>query len=164
LSSGSEFFFEDYETLMLDGMLIPEVQPSDRVFVESFNKLIQLSMNACGLRTLVGFCKLPNLKRLELQDNKLTSIVQLTSFCKLESLKVSNNFLATETTLKPLAGLQKLRSIYLAGNPLCELLDHNIRVFATLPFIRNMDGISREGEDNLTDEYDQNEEAGNDGI
>ena len=56
--------------------------------------------------------------------------------------------------LKPLAGLVKLRTIMIAGNPVSELLDHNIKVFAILPFLKNMDGISREGEDNLTDEYD----------
>ena len=65
-------------------------------------------MNACGLRTLSVFPKIPNLKRLELADNKLTSIVQLAYFSKLENIKLGNNYLATEYSLKPLAGLQKL--------------------------------------------------------
>jgi hypothetical protein len=33
-----------------------------------------------------------------------------------------------------------------------------------MPFLVNLDGVSRDGEDNLTDEYDQNDEAANDGF
>ena len=39
-SSNSEFYFYDYETLMLDGILVPEMLPQDKKFVENFTKLI----------------------------------------------------------------------------------------------------------------------------
>lgn len=129
ISSSSEFHFDEYETLMLDGTLIPEILFSDKLFLESFPKLMALSMNACGLRTLEGFPKLPNLRRLELQDNKLTSIVQLIHYRKLENLKLTNNYLTTESALKPITGLRKLNSLFLTGNPICDLLDHAVKVF-----------------------------------
>jgi hypothetical protein len=40
ISSGSDFHAQDYETLMLDGLLVPEVLPSDRLFIEKFTKLV----------------------------------------------------------------------------------------------------------------------------
>ena len=65
-SANSEFNFDDYESLMLDGMLVPEIQPSDQLFLQSFTKLLQLSLNACGLRSLANFPRIPGLIKIEL--------------------------------------------------------------------------------------------------
>lgn len=40
---------------------------------------------------------------------------------------------------------------------------HTEKVFNKLPFLRNLDGIDRQGDDCMTDDYDQNEEAITDG-
>ena len=34
------------------------------------------------------------------------------------------------------------------------MMDHQMKVFTVLPYLRNLDGTGRDGEDNLTDEYD----------
>ena len=98
--------------------------------------------------------KIPGLLKLELSDNKLTSLAQVAYFRKLESLKVTNNYIKQESCLRPLATLKNLTNIYLQGNPLCDLLDHTVKVFEVLPYVKNVDGINREGEDCMTDEYD----------
>jgi len=34
------------------------------------------------------------------------------------------------------------------------MMDHQVKIFTILPYLRNLDGTGRDGEDNLTDEYD----------
>lgn len=61
----SQFYFQIKE-ICLDNCRSPTIVGLD----ESFVNLEVLSMINIGLTTLKGFPKLPNLKRLELSDNR----------------------------------------------------------------------------------------------
>lgn len=76
-------------------------------------------MNATGLRSLINFPLLPNILRLEFQDNKLANIDFLANLKTLEVLNIQNNNFTHIEALQPLANLDKLHSIFVNGNPLC---------------------------------------------
>ncbi len=153
-SSNRAFEPEGFETLLLDGILVPIIMPQDKQFILKLVNLRMLALNACGMRSLLNFPIELKLVRLELCDNKLANIQFLKHFYILEVLKLQSNELSTVESLIYLGDLKSLRSLYLAGNPVCDLLLHTEKVFKILPYLENLDGISRDGEDCMTDDYD----------
>ena len=90
---------ENVDELILDEWRGAELTQSDKSLLESFPSLQFLSMNNCGLRSLSNFPALPNLIKLELNDNRIAG------------------------GLEKLAGLKGLMQLNLAGNPLKTLED-----------------------------------------
>ena len=68
---------------------------------------------AAGVQSLAGIGALPNLEQLELSDNTISDLTQLTSLKKLRVLSIRNNRI---TNIAPLLSLPLLRFVALQGN------------------------------------------------
>jgi len=70
---------------------------------DEFSALESLSLINVGLTSLKGFPKLPNLKKLELSDNRITGGLNLLQASpKLTHLNLSGNKIKDIETLEPL--------------------------------------------------------------
>ena len=70
---------------------------------EEFSNLETLSLINVGLTSLKGFPKLPNLKKLELSDNRISGGLNLLNGSqKLTHLNLSGNKIKDIETLEPL--------------------------------------------------------------
>ena len=149
---------KDYETLLLDGIISPDILEKDRVFLERFTCCIHLSFNSSGLKNLGNFPRMDKLVKLELQDNKIQAGLGVLGerVPNLEVLKVGNNLISSLQEVQKLSLLASLFQLDLVGNPLCELCNYESKVFQVLPVLEVLDGQDRDGNEVVTEEEDGN--------
>ncbi|CAB0036686.1 unnamed protein product [Trichogramma brassicae] len=137
---------------------------------DEFVSLESLSLINVGLTSLKGFPKLPNLKKLELSDNRISNGLNLLHTSpKLTHLNLSGNRIKDLETLQPLKELSNLRSLDLFNNEATNMDNYREKVFNLIPSLRYLDGydaddceIDSEGEDdevNGNNEGDVNDDA-----
>jgi len=84
-----------------------------------FVNLRHLSLINVGLTSLKGFPQLPNLKKLELSDNRIPSGLEYLSGCNnLTHINLSGNKIKDFETLEPLKEFNSLKSLDLFN---CEI-------------------------------------------
>ncbi|EDO41464.1 predicted protein [Nematostella vectensis] len=111
---------------------------------DEFVKLEILSMINVGLTTLKNFPKLPNLRKLELSDNRISSGLQnLTGSPKLTHLSLSGNKIKDLETLEPLEKLSNLKSLDLFNCEVTNVDDYKNKVFELIPSLRYLDGCDK---------------------
>lgn len=133
---------------------------------DDFKSLETLSMINVGLTSLKGFPNLPNLKRLELSDNRLTGgFEQLSGCTNITHINLSGNKIAMVETLEPLKGLTHLKSLDLFNCEVTLQATYRDKVFELLPHMKYLDGFDKDeknceedSEDGLGDEDDDDEE------
>ncbi|XP_046650890.1 acidic leucine-rich nuclear phosphoprotein 32 family member A-like [Daphnia pulicaria] len=131
---------------------------------DEFVGLEALSLINVGLTSLKGFPKLPNLRRLELSDNRISGgLNALSSSTKLTSLNLSGNKIKDLDTLEPLKEFKMLRSLDLFNCDVTTREDYREKVFQFLPSLKYLDGYDcddREAEDDELNGNDEDEESG----
>jgi dynein assembly factor 1 len=88
--------------------------------LEGLTSLVQLDLSENNIRFIEGLAHLPKLTTLNLSKNALKdaeSISHLKECCSLSSIDLSKNDLAGEDVIDCLAGITKLASLNMAGNP-----------------------------------------------
>jgi len=126
-----------------------------------FKNLEILSLINVGLTTLKGFPALPNLRKLELSDNRISSGLNLLSGCKkLTHLNLSGNKIKEIDTLEPLKNLLELRSLDLFNCEVTSLDDYRGKVFEQLPSLAFLDGYDCNNQE--ADEDDDDDIDGDD--
>lgn len=121
---------------------------------EEFANLESLSLINVGLTTLKGFPSLPNLKRLELSDNRLAGGLEHLSGCpNITHLNLSGNKIKEVETLEPLATLKKLKALDLFNCEVTQADDYRVKTFESLKQLKYLDGFDRE--DKEADESDE---------
>merc|ERR1711865_1161344 len=123
-----EFVFH----LILDSTKCQKVEGLDQ-----FNNLEVLSMNSCGLTSLQGFPKLPQLKELSIADNKLAGceikVLQAAELTQLTRLVLAGNSNVKELSeLAPLARCANLKSLDLYECKVSKLSNYREKVFGEL--------------------------------
>ncbi|GMH41502.1 hypothetical protein BSKO_09412 [Bryopsis sp. KO-2023] len=100
---------------------------------------IDLSDNAIVL--LEGFPKLPRLKVLLLNNNRVTRIGRDLQDCipKLDMLILTNNKVTHLSALDPLSTLPKLVHLSLMGNPVTKVKDYRLYVIHLIPSLKVLD-------------------------
>lgn len=134
---------------------------------DEFKSLETLSMINVGLTNLKGFPNLPNLKRLELSDNRLSGgFEQLAGCPSITHVNLSGNKIAHIGTLEPLKSLNKLKSLDLFNCEVTSLENYRDKVFELIPHLKYLDGFDKDendceedSEDGLGDEDDDDEEV-----
>lgn len=88
--------------------------------LEGLSSLVQLDLSENQIRFVEGLSHLPNLTTLNLSNNALSdraSILHLKECKELSALDLSKNQLVGEDIIDCLAGISKVKSLNMAGNP-----------------------------------------------
>jgi len=133
---------------------------------DDFKNLKSLSLNNVGLTTLKSFPNLPQLKKLELSDNRLCdSLGVLTATCpKLSHLNLSGNKIKDLDTLESLKDLKELKNLDLFNCEVTGVESYREKVFKTLPDLVYLDGFDRNDLEAEEDDDDENGEGSEDEV
>ncbi|KAH8253541.1 hypothetical protein KR032_005921 [Drosophila birchii] len=130
---------------------------------DEYTALESLSLINVGLTTLKGFPKLPNLKKLELSDNRISSgLNYLTTSPKLQYLNLSGNKIKDLDTLKPLEEFKNLAVLDLFNNDATQVENYREKIFKMLPSLNFLDGFDCNDEEAQSDGDEEDEVNGND--
>ncbi|BES95891.1 Acidic leucine-rich nuclear phosphoprotein 32 family member [Nesidiocoris tenuis] len=123
---------------------------------DEFVNLKTLSLINVGLTSLKGFPKLPNLQKLELSDNRISSGLNLLQTSpKLTHLNLSGNKIKDIESLEPLKEFEHLKSLDLFNNEVTGTDDYRTKLFKLLPSLKYLDGF-----DVREQEADESEQEG----
>ncbi|XP_075165891.1 acidic leucine-rich nuclear phosphoprotein 32 mapmodulin isoform X2 [Haematobia irritans] len=142
---------------------------------DEYTALESLSLINVGLTTLKGFPKLPNLKKLELSDNRISNgLHYLNTSPKLQYLNLSGNKIKDLEALKPLAEFKQLAILDLFNNEATQIENYREKIFEMVPSLQFLDGFDcndveapSEGDDeeengNYSEDDDSEGESGDD--
>lgn len=136
---------------MLDGLVLAELTPEDKAFLERFKDCRYLSLKNCRLRSLANFPVLPGLTRLDLSDNHLEGskkdlLAPLPAcFRQLTRLSLSGNRLDLEAMKSNLIKLSEtLSKLEVFGNPLPA--NYRELLFDSVASLETVDGYDRDGQ------------------
>lgn len=140
---------------------------------DDFVNLETLSLIAVGLTTLKGFPNLPNLRKLELSDNRISNgLNNLLGCTHLTHLNLSNNKIKDMEIIGPLAKLEHLSHLDLFSCEITSQATYREEIFKLLPNLKYLDNFDRENKedeeddeeyaDGDDDEDDEDEEEGDD--
>ncbi|XP_018790519.1 PREDICTED: acidic leucine-rich nuclear phosphoprotein 32 family member A isoform X1 [Bactrocera latifrons] len=130
---------------------------------DEYTALESLSLINVGLTTLKGFPKLPNLKKLELSDNRISNgLNYLTTSPKLQYLNLSGNKIKDLETLKPLEEFKQLAVLDLFNNEATQIDNYREKIFEMLKSLKFLDGFDANDVE-APSEDDDDEVNGNDG-
>ncbi|KAJ1636640.1 hypothetical protein T492DRAFT_609963 [Pavlovales sp. CCMP2436] len=131
---------------------------------DGYTSLEFLSLNSVGLTSLDNFPSLMRLKRLELNDNKISGgleVLQNSSLISLSVLSLSGNRIKALEDLAALGGLPSLKQLDLEMCDVAQLADYREKVFEMIPQLKlldNADANGEEGEDDDDDDDDDDED------
>ncbi|XP_025829889.1 acidic leucine-rich nuclear phosphoprotein 32 family member A [Agrilus planipennis] len=109
---------------------------------DEYSSLETLSLINVGLTSLKGFPKLPNLKKLELSDNRITNGLNLLSTSpKLTTLNLSGNRIKDLDALEPLKDFKYLKNLDLFNNEATLVDNYRDKVFKLIPSLKYLDGF-----------------------
>lgn len=129
---------------------------------DEYTALKSLSLIKIGLTSLKGFPKLPNLTRLELGDNRISSGLLVLKDCpKLSHLNLSNNKIKDLEALEPLKSFDSLTHLDLFNNDICNTEDYRSKVFKMLPNLKYLDDADADLNEAEDSEDDDDEAAEN---
>ncbi|XP_014678097.1 PREDICTED: acidic leucine-rich nuclear phosphoprotein 32 family member A-like [Priapulus caudatus] len=127
---------------------------------DEFVNLESLSMINVGLTSLKNFQKLPNLKRLELSDNRISGGLQLLAGSpKLQQLTLSGNKIKDLETLEPLKDYHNLKSLDLFNCEVTNIENYRQKVFELIPSLKYLDGYDKDEKEAEDSEAEDEEEV-----
>lgn len=130
---------------------------------DDFVNLETLSLINVGLTSLKGFPKLPNLKKLELSDNRISGGLNLLHTSpKLSHLNLSGNKIASLEALEPLKEFKHLKSLDLFNNEATQISNYRELIFDLIPSLKFLDGFDAEDREAEDSEAEDEEVNGND--
>lgn len=129
---------------------------------DDFVNLETLSLINVGLTSLKGFPKLPNLKKLELSDNRISGGLNLLHTSpKLSHLNLSGNKIASLEALEPLKEFKNLKSLDLFNNEATTISNYRELIFDLIPSLKFLDGFDAEDREAEDSENEDEEVNGN---
>lgn len=122
--------------------------------------LESLSLINVGLTSLKGFPKLPNLKRLELSDNRISGGLNLLhGSSKLTHINLSGNKIKDLDTLDPLKEFQSLKYLDLFNCDVTSIENYRDKLFSLVPSLKYLDGFDKEDKEAEDSEADDDEDG-----
>jgi len=152
---------EEVKELNLDNCRATQIEG----MTDEFSNLESLSLINVGLTSLKGFPVLPNLRKLELSDNRIPGGLNHLSGCeKLAYLNLSGNKIKDIETLEPLQGFSELKNLDLFNCEVTTLENYREKVFEFLSGLNYLDGYDRSNEEADEEEDEDVESGGEDGA
>lgn len=112
---------------------------------DEYVNLTALSLINVGLTSLKGFPKLPNLRKLELSDNRISGGLNLLSGSpNLTHLNLSGNKIKDIETIDPLKEFVNLKYLDLFNCEVTSIDNYRERVFNLIPNLKYLDGYDRQ--------------------
>nr|XP_061811101.1 acidic leucine-rich nuclear phosphoprotein 32 family member D-like isoform X5 [Nerophis lumbriciformis] len=120
---------------------------------DEFEELEYLSIVGVGLTTIAHLPKLKKLKKLELSDNKISGGLEvLAEKCpNLRHLNLSDNRIKDLRTIEPLKDISTLKSLELFSCEVTNLSEYREGVFKLLPQLIYLDGYDKDDRDSDSD-------------
>ncbi|XP_076045348.1 acidic leucine-rich nuclear phosphoprotein 32 family member A-like [Oratosquilla oratoria] len=126
---------------------------------EEFKKLRILSLINVGLTSLKGFPRLPQLRKLELSDNRISGgLNAIEGLPKLSYLNLSGNKIKEIETLEPLKELKNLRTLDLFNCEVGGKENYREKIFQMVPSLVYLDGFDKDENSEAEDEGEEEEE------
>ncbi|KAJ3297221.1 hypothetical protein HDU79_004345 [Rhizoclosmatium sp. JEL0117] len=120
----------------------------DGLTLAAAQNLVELNAAANNISSIAGLKHLPNLMRLILSFNKISTLESLAEISspRFYYLDLKGNLIADFAQLYYIAGVRSLKDLVLKGddtaslvNPICKTLNYSQRVREILPFIESLD-------------------------
>ncbi|XP_041943403.1 dynein regulatory complex subunit 3 [Alosa sapidissima] len=120
--------------LQLDNNIIEKIEGLD-----SLVSLVWLDLSFNNIEKIEGLDKLVNLQDLSLFNNRISVIENIETLLSLQILSIGNNFISELDNVLYLRRFKDLRTLNLAGNPLCKEENYKIFIAAYLPDLVYLD-------------------------
>ncbi len=141
---------KDARTLSIDNFYLVKVTDAIRAEIEGHaSEIRNLSLSGCKLNSLHNFPSLPNLRRLDLNDNNLKDedLDTLKDLSNLKYLSLAGNKIKTIDAIKKISGNKQLKMIDMFGCPLSKSADYRDQLFNLFPKLQFVDLMNAEGEE-----------------
>jgi len=139
LQQGGEFL-KSLRQLKLNNSIIASL----RDIGNSFKNLEILWVSKCGLKDLAGLSSFPKLKELYAPYNNINDLSDIIFHSSLEILDLEGNDIQDLKTVGNLRTLDKLHSLALGSNPVCNIKDYEKQVCEILPQIQYLNDETRD--------------------
>ncbi|XDV13822.1 hypothetical protein PO909_002148 [Leuciscus waleckii] len=126
--------FTSLTKLQLDNNVIERIEG-----LENLTNLIWLDLSFNNIEVIEGLDSLVKLEDLSLFNNRISVIENLDALQNLNILSIGNNSIAQLDNVLYLRQFENLRTLNLAGNPICDEEDFKIFVTAYLPDLVYLD-------------------------
>ncbi|XP_059373752.1 dynein regulatory complex subunit 3 [Carassius carassius] len=126
--------FTSLTKLQLDNNVIERIEG-----LENLTNLVWLDLSFNNIQVIEGLNSLVKLKDLSLFNNRISVIENLDSLQDLHVLSFGNNAIAQLENVLHLRKFKNLRTLNLAGNPICEEESYKTFVTAYLPGLVYLD-------------------------
>lgn len=152
------------EELYLDDIQIQTITLELKKEIEKLTELMCLSLNNCGLTSLVNFPNKLTLIRLEVMENKFPAkeLVHIAGIVSLQSLSLGSNKIVTIQDLAPLKSLENLIQLDLSDTEFAKTADYRKAVFELIPNLQVLDNLDVEGNEYEYSSDDNDEEDNGD--
>ncbi|XP_060525215.1 acidic leucine-rich nuclear phosphoprotein 32 family member A isoform X1 [Cylas formicarius] len=115
---------------------------------DEFVNLRSLSLINVGLTSLKGFPRLPNLRKLELSDNRISGGLEvLDTSPKLTHLNLSGNKIKDLDALEPLKTFNHLKSLDLFNNEATTIENYREKIFKMISSLKYLDGYDADDQE-----------------
>lgn len=151
----------EVEELFLDGIKIEKINDDLQKELQKLDELICLSLNDCGLVSLINLPKKESLIRLELMENKFAAreLEHLSALTGLQSLSLGANRIEKLEDLEPLKRLEELVQLDLSETGVSKIEDYRKRVFEFLPKLQILDNCDATGNEYAYSSSDEDAEG-----
>jgi hypothetical protein len=126
---------------------LTEVLVLSKAKASRLHNVRKLNLWACELTDVSVLRKMPNLTVATLSSNHISTLADIAYCTNLEELYIRCNVISTLSELVHLKSLNKLRVLWLEGNPCTKYPEYRLNVLHVLPHLHRLDNIVVENDE-----------------
>ncbi|XP_038676527.1 dynein regulatory complex subunit 3 isoform X2 [Scyliorhinus canicula] len=126
--------FKSLTKLQLDNNVIEKIEG-----LKTLINLVWLDLSFNNIEMIEGMDELVKLEDLSLYSNRITNLENMNSLVNLQIFSIGKNHISKLETIIYLRRFKRLRTVNLAGNPICEDERYSMYIPAFLPNLMYLD-------------------------
>ncbi|XP_072337174.1 dynein regulatory complex subunit 3 isoform X1 [Scyliorhinus torazame] len=126
--------FKSLTKLQLDNNVIEKIEG-----LKTLTNLVWLDLSFNNIEMIEGVDELVKLEDLSLYSNRITNLENMNSLVNLQIFSIGKNHISKLETIIYLRRFKRLRTVNLAGNPICENERYSMYIPAYLPNLMYLD-------------------------